>query len=301
MQAIENLRWCIGSTPLLQTRDFGENGILDAAWCAAQLERHEDWLQMLAAKNDVLAQEVDDPAIGRIPLGRRFERYLHYWFEHSPCFELHAANLQVNGEQFTIGEFDFVVEDLETNEFMHLEVACKFYLGYDNKREQGRWIGPSGRDRLNMKTETLKRQLDLANQREGRAALDALGIGEVTPRAFIKGYFFHHFTRLFNYKIPHGGHPKHNAGWWAYEREVDRLFRGEGAWVILPKSDWLAAVHADVTDDRILSSRRMPNACRDYLAEYGRAVMIAQLEFKDGRWVELSRGCIVTNRWPKIG
>lgn len=301
VQAIQNLRWCIGSTPLLKSEAFGAGVVLDERWCAAQLRRHEDWLNDLALQKNVIAQAVDDPAAGRIPLGKRFERYLHFWFEHSPFFELKAANVQVNGDQFTIGEFDFIVEDLETSEVMHLEVACKFYLGVDNRRAQNRWVGPSGRDRLDMKTETLKRQLSLAEQPEGHATLNDLSIGKVTPRAFVKGYFFHHFTRLMQFKIPHGGHPKHNAGWWAYEREVDRLFAGDGTWIILPKSDWLAAVHLDVSDERLLSARRMPHACRDYIAANGRAVMVAQLDRVSGYWIEISRGCIVTNKWPKIG
>lgn len=301
MQAVENLRWCIGSTPLLKTGVFGDGVLLDDAWFAYQLDRHARWLQELSSVNDAVAREVDDPDLGRIPLGKRFERYLHYWFEHSPFFKLRAANLQVNGDAYTIGEFDFVVEDLETDEILHLEVACKFYLGFDNRSQQRSWIGPSGRDRLDVKMETLKRQLALAQQQDARSELDRLGIETVSPRALVKGYFFHHFTRLMAYKMPLGGHPRHNAGWWAYEREVDRLFAGEGTWIILPKSDWLAAVHVDVSDDRLLSARRMPNACREYLAAYGRAVMIAQLDNVDGRYVELSRGCIVTNRWPKIG
>lgn len=298
VQAFENLRWCISSTPLLVSGLLQDQRLLDARWCTDQLQRHKHWLEAVAKDNDSIAQAVDDPAPGRIPLGKRFERYLHFWFEQSPFFELKAANLQVNQDKRTIGEFDFIVEDIELNTTMHIEVACKFYLGVNNRRERADWVGPSGRDRLDLKTDTLKRQLELARREEGRRALEAIGVRDVQAAALVKGYFFHHYTKLLKHQVPHGGHPAHNAGWWAYERELNHLFSGDGTWVILPKSDWLANVHLNLADDRLLSARLMVSACREYFASAGRSVMVAQLDRVGDSWVELSRGCIVHNHWP---
>lgn len=301
VQDLLNLRWCIGSAPLLKHYSGARFDLASEQWCADMFDRDREWFEALQLKPGAIEAFVDHGVSGPIPLGKRFERYLLYWFTHSSSWQMVCHGLQVKHDQHTLGEYDFVVRDLDNGEVIHVEVACKFYLSVSNVRQHRQWVGPSGRDRLDVKVETLARQVQLSRTREGEQALRALGVQQVTPLVLLKGFFFYHFSELTRARAPFGAHDRHNAGWWAYERESDRLFAGDGTWVLLPKSDWLASVHVDFSDDRLMSARQMPRACREYITANGRAVMVAQLDLQNGVWTELSRGCIVMNRWPRIG
>jgi hypothetical protein len=83
-----------------------------------------------------------------------FEAYL----KQSKYFELLAANLQIHGEKETLGELDYIALNLKTDEVVHIELACKFYL-YNEARgntEAQKWIGPNRKDSLYEKLEKVK-------------------------------------------------------------------------------------------------------------------------------------------------
>jgi len=104
-----------------------------------------------------------------------FEAYL----KQSANFELLAANLQIHGEKNTLGELDYIVRNLKTDEVIHIELACKFYL-YDVEAgfsEEEKWIGPNRKDSLFEKLEKLKlKQFPLLYKKETIQKLETLGI-----------------------------------------------------------------------------------------------------------------------------
>lgn len=83
-----------------------------------------------------------------------FEAYLN----HSKNYKLLSANLQVQAETETLGELDYIVRNLKTNEVVHIELACKFYLYDKNTKvwEEERWIGPNRKDSLYEKLQKIK-------------------------------------------------------------------------------------------------------------------------------------------------
>ncbi|MCB0471884.1 MAG: DUF1853 family protein [Flavobacteriaceae bacterium] len=83
-----------------------------------------------------------------------FEAYL----KQSKNMELLVANLQIHSAKETLGELDYIARNRKTEEIVHIELACKFYL-YDetagNVAEQ-KWIGPNRKDSLYDKLEKIK-------------------------------------------------------------------------------------------------------------------------------------------------
>jgi hypothetical protein len=299
VQDLLNLRWCIESAPLIHTKALDGLQVIDAKWCNEALQHDAAWLNTLMAQPHLLSDFMNEGSHLKRPLGKRFERYLEFWFRYSPRWRLLAANLQVQRLKQTEGEFDFIVLDQWAQQVIHFEVACKFYLGFKPSRLAEHWIGPSGHDRLDLKLDTLKRQVNLSQVPTAREQLFDIDIHIDARAALVKGFFFYHFSTLTRPVSPQHAAPNHNAGWWGYLNELHHLFNvGDATWVILPKSDWLANVHLNFSDDRLRSSRQMIQAVQTAHETTAKPVMLAQVEFEKGCWIETSRGCIVPNKWP---
>lgn len=99
-----------------------------------------------------------DFKIPDIILGKQAEAIFEHLIRNSQDYKLLAANTQVQSQKITIGELDYLIQYIETQEYFHVEVACKFYL-FDNtiKSEyEGKWIGPNRKDALLDKLNKLK-------------------------------------------------------------------------------------------------------------------------------------------------
>ena len=99
-------------------------------------------------------------------LGKRAERFFEYQIWHSNKYDLRLSNLQIIQNKKTLGELDFIVEEKDTGQLIHIELVYKFYV-YDPsyKEELARWIGPNRKDSLLEKVEKLKtRQLPLLHK-----------------------------------------------------------------------------------------------------------------------------------------
>lgn len=76
-------------------------------------------------------------------LGLHFENLVAAVLQHSQRYRLVARNvpLRVNGK--TLGELDMLVEDRDTGDLMHWELALKFYLSLPGEPEERAWPGPN--------------------------------------------------------------------------------------------------------------------------------------------------------------
>lgn len=86
-------------------------------------------------------------------LGKQAESILLEHFKYSKIYQLLAHNLQIINNGITLGEIDFVVKNRHTQEIIHLELPCKFYLLDPNLEgpPEKQWIGPNRRDSLYQK------------------------------------------------------------------------------------------------------------------------------------------------------
>lgn len=168
-----------------------------------------DWLHDLDKNLEPLAAHMQTQRATR--LGIYFEQLLSFYFSHYPRFRLLAKNLQANGSQRTIGEYDFIVWDKHNQQHYHIEVAVKFYVGFpeygDNILNDDvanipnnppiynwhQWIGPNKRDSLGIKVKhLLTHQLRLANTPEGASALATIGLTpeQVKPKLLLTGRLY---------------------------------------------------------------------------------------------------------------
>ena len=305
-QEVSNLAWCIGSASLLDAGVFPGAQVLQADWCANEAA---ELLYALDAAPDQLVEAVQAlPAELRRDnrpkwLGKQFENYIAFWLNYHPDFELVARNAVVSNGHRTLGEFDFLYRNVRLQRAVHLEVACKFYLSVRNTALTSEFIGPSGIDRLDLKIDKLNAQSQLSLTAEGAAMLERLAIENPLRQVLVRGYIFHHYTTLLHAVPPKGATRDYCAGWYMFAKEAPDRFRDEAKWLPLPKSDWLSTVHIERDSLTVLSSIEMIRYVEAHFALKSNhripALMVAQVEFGEGGWIEQHRGCIVHNRWPE--
>ena len=105
-----------------------------------------------------LPEDFDCKLPGNVRLGHLTERVLAEAIRASENFRLLAENIQLVVDKRTIGELDFIVEDLSNGRILHLELAYKFYLCDPRISTEPvmQWIGPNRRDSLSEKLKKLK-------------------------------------------------------------------------------------------------------------------------------------------------
>ena len=139
------------------------------------LEAFELPAKIKIIKNEILLQENLEHIF---VLGKRVERFFEYQIRHSKHYDLKISNLQVIANKQTLGELDFIVEEKNTRQLIHIELVYKFYV-YDPgfKEELARWIGPNRKDSLLEKVNRLKtKQLPLLQKKATQQILNGYHI-----------------------------------------------------------------------------------------------------------------------------
>ena len=122
-------------------------------------------------------------------LGKRMESFFELIIQNSERYNLLANNIQISRDKITLGELDFLLKDLHTNQVIHLELVYKFYV-YDPSfsSEEARWIGPNRKDSFLQKMEKLKqKQFPLLYKPETRDFLKTLNL---TPEKLFQQTYF---------------------------------------------------------------------------------------------------------------
>lgn len=93
-------------------------------------------------------------------LGHLVEKTVAELIPTSSNYHLLFENTQILDGKKTIGELDFIIEEIDTKQLIHLELAYKFYL-FDpsiSSEEKNNWIGPNRNDSLVEKLNKLKQK-----------------------------------------------------------------------------------------------------------------------------------------------
>lgn len=294
---VSDLAWIIGSPPLMQAQALGDaHFLIDEEWCDAQWRLHLDWIRELDENPNDLHNWLD--LHSEKFLGKRFEVLLWFWFEKSPYFELAVHGVQLKDGLNTSGEIDFIVFDIINQEWLHLEVACKYYLGAIKSAQWTQWIGPNAHDTLDLKMNKLRKQLDFASSIEVRTFLQEKKLE--TPRSigFVKGYFFHHFSLMGQGVSPENAHRHYASGWYVRVDESGVFASELAQWLILPKEYWMSPYCNKTLFGDLLSGIAMIEHFRETPIRKGQLVLQVH---KDGDWwKEVSRGFVVPNAWPSL-
>jgi uncharacterized protein len=296
--AVRDLAWVIGSPGLLEaTHPAYEGRVVDDAWCSAQLQACAPRLVALDRSPAALHNFIAARPTRR--LGHYFEVLITFWLMHMSNAQLIATNLQVQHEQRTLGEYDFLFSD-ESAAICHWEAAVKFYLQLEPLPQQRAFIGPGTRDRLDIKLDKVfQQQLVLGKTPAGKSALPA-NIKLDKTQAFIKGYLFYHATTLHNMAIQ-GISAAHLSGWWI-RHSCEQLPRtsDNSRWIILPRMRWLA--HARVENDAdTMTEATLNSRLNEHFKLSTDAILVFEMSRTTaGDWLETARGFVVCSTWPVI-
>lgn len=93
-----------------------------------------------------------------IRLGHLAEKVVSKLIQNSTNYNIVYENVQIIENQKTIGELDFIIEDIKNEQLIHLELAYKFYLFDPTISSEiiQNWIGPNRNDSLSEKLDKLK-------------------------------------------------------------------------------------------------------------------------------------------------
>ena len=107
-----------------------------------------------------LATDPEFQIPSNIRLGHLVEKIVSELIKSSANYKVLYENIQVIEDKKTIGEIDFIIEDIITKQLIHMELAYKFYLFDPNISSEpiNNWIGPNRNDSLKEKLEKLKRK-----------------------------------------------------------------------------------------------------------------------------------------------
>jgi uncharacterized protein len=297
--AMADLHWAVSSPPMLLPAAFAGSAGIDPGLSAHWHARSAEWLSVLNFRPEPLEEVLQTAG----PLiGKRFEALLAFWFSHAPGFRLLARNEVITGQGATLGELDLLVEDLELGEVVHLEVACKYYLGTGRSAAPEKWMGITPADTLAAKVGAMNRQLGLTDTAEGRHWLRSRGFRQPDQRLIVlKGYLFQPFRLLGRHPLPKQAGPSHHAGWWMHAHDLAALAGDVPQWIALPRERWIGRWHSVLPDPGLLSGDQLRRQAEQMLRIYpGVLVIQALYDAETGVWRELSRGMIVRDTWPAV-
>ena len=91
-------------------------------------------------------------------LGHLVEKIVSEFIKLSSNYKVLYENTQVIENKKTIGEIDFIIEEITTKQVIHMELAYKFYLFDPNISSDpiNNWIGPNRNDSLKEKIRKIK-------------------------------------------------------------------------------------------------------------------------------------------------
>ena len=297
-QCVRDLAWVIASPPLISSLP-GHNNFLQKEYFEKEYKLFSPLLKDLDSDPLPLLNHIKSRNTHL--LGKYFETLVEYWIKESSNKELITHNLQVFKGKQTIGEFDFIYRDLESNKVIHLEAAGKFYIARENRASLTNFIGPNSIDNLDLKiNKILNDQIALSKTDEGRDTLKEEGINkDVQSLIFLKGYLFYYSDLFFNnlFIAPPHSEEKHKKGWWIYEKDKSRFFEDrKGNWIIIKRMNWISKIFNPSLKE-VLSGNELINNLANYFND-NHSLLIAEVsENEKGILEETSRGFVVSNSW----
>jgi len=257
---VQDLAWALLSPSLMKTTDhsqhcseaFYQQAFNDILPHLIQLDQHPKPLQ------DHLERTTSHR------LGPHFERLWLYWLRHNSRYECLAHNVQIQEEGKTLGEFDMIVQDKNSGEIEHWELAIKFYLGIPPLNNETHWLGPHQKDRLDLKFHHLvEKQLKLSTLALARKYCEQQGWKITRSRLISKGRLFYPL----NAERTHPGNIEkhHLIGHWMTESDFRihfaRAQQTKFHW--LDKDEWMVLRNRPATSfthiDERLQKQRYPH------------------------------------------
>ncbi len=270
-QLIQDLNWIIENPSLLTFEVLNE------------IE-----LTPLSVAQELRVIQLGSLEIKSYKLGFYFEELIRLWIQVSEKYTLKAANLQVQNNQQTLGEFDFIVENLEAQKFEHWEVSIKFYLCHKPQLELDGCWGTQLKDVFQGKVSKLKnQQLELGKSQNGIETLKEIGVDCSGARGLLKGMLFYNeqLGQFENDQL----NPFSTKGIWLYHRAWSNV--SEGFFVVL-KKPFLFSLSCYSQEDE-LSNIEIQNL----LEKEKQPMMLVSIVKEGAALRELSRIWLLPDAW----
>ncbi|GEQ86845.1 hypothetical protein ULMS_23530 [Patiriisocius marinistellae] len=191
-------------------------------------------------KIDKITSEISGVQLPNIILGKQAEFLFELLLKNSKTIELLAANIQINAKKQTIGELDYLIKNKLSNQIIHIELACKFYLFDESSSTtfEEKWIGPNRKDTLFDKVVKFKKkQFPLLFNPFATPSLEAAKIN--TEKIFQQYYLTSSFyvpKRFDVQKLP-TAYQQCIVGTWVYFEDL--IFEDDCKYAMPSKREWL--------------------------------------------------------------
>jgi len=309
--AVRDLAWALYSPALIDDHedDFQQQWPrLSARW-QPNADTTLPWLLQLDQQADPFQYYLKQHESHR--LGIYFENLLSFFFTHHPDYELVARNLAVQGKERTLGEFDLIYKDINKDEFVHHEVAIKFFLEIQQPRTDqpwSRWIGPGCKDRFDLKLlNLLNKQCQLSTLPDAKNTLQTRTPNvlseKLIKRVLLKGCLFHHASAAGPTRFPYANVNRLSGKWIHLSDLIDTLKNAadDFKWLPLKKHGWMSSLNiTDQEQNGLLTKEVLIEFCLERLAPQSFPEMLGQYRRVDGLWREQHRLFVVPDSWPEI-
>ncbi len=297
-QAVRDLAWCCFSAPMMQELPGSNLHILpfnnQSLW---------PWLEALDQQPRPLLDHLAQLKSTR--LGIYYEALWHFYFANHPEWELLQHNLQIDRAGITLGAFDFLCR--RDKEYWHIETAVKFYLCNTHNPleayEWKFWIGPEGKDRLDLKLNHLRQhQLPLHQKPEAMEQLETLypTVTHWNTGLCLQGYLFSPAQLPSQPAFSNATHARGN--WWLASQFIAQLLKRKYShWLVLERKHWLSPARIEGTG-QLLNNSQLAEKIREKPMTLERPLLIATMaKHPDARtecWIEIERLFVVADNWP---
>lgn len=226
---VRDLAFVIAAPPLIcawpQPEPCGIQ-LPSAAFWQRHFERYLPRLQQLDMQPAALYQAIRPRP--NLRLGYYFEDLLAFWLADEGWHEFvligHGIP-RMDGKR-TLGEVDFLLENIDTGCIEHWEVALKFYLG-EAEFKPAQWVGLNQQDTLGRKLHHLRHKQFEVRSIEGYRI--------ERRRAVIKGRLFWPIHQPTPDTLPDWIHPDHLCGTWS----AQLTHVPTGTWRRSQRVEWL--------------------------------------------------------------
>ena len=254
------------------------------------------------------------PAQPAYRLGKHFEDCVEQLFNASKDNNIIARNLVIQTPERTLGELDLIYENSE-REIVHLELSIKFYLLNKAGTKLEDFVGPAGRDRLDLKWDRLcQHQLPLSRT---ESVLDFLAHQHLPlpsrRQLLLTGMLFYAYENWQSTLVNHVGiNPNHQRGFWLEHHELEQIKPIDGlerGFIILPKWHWIGGPnhysHPNPINYQTLIEQTTADSWPNMVLVYERAhtLHIHDADETDKAvkpWVFQHRGLILATKKPPL-
>ena len=185
-----------------------------------------------------LPTELDFQLPTNLRLGHLAERIVSELIQSSTNYTILYENFQIIEHQKTIGEIDFIIENVQEKKLIHLELAYKFYLFDPNISPEpiNNWIGPNRNDSLIEKLYILKtKQFPLLYDSRTASSIEPIDINSISQALCLLVSLFVPYE--FKTKLP----PVYEKAIKGYYLNFDTfliLDNAEKSYYLAPKKEW---------------------------------------------------------------